>query len=96
MIGACKPFAIDITEIIGIAAGTFTAVSLLPQLIKLIREKKAEDISLFYLIILLCGLILWIIYGIRKEDLPIIVTNAISLVINVTVLILGAKYKRGK
>jgi MtN3 and saliva related transmembrane protein len=71
-------------------------VSLLPQLIKLIREKKAEDISLFYLIILLCGLILWIIYGVRKDDVPIIVTNAVSLVINVMVLILGAKYKKSK
>jgi MtN3 and saliva related transmembrane protein len=71
-------------------------VSLLPQLIKLIKEKKAEDISLFYLIILLCGLILWIIYGVRKEDLPIIITNAVSLVINVMVLILGAKYKKEK
>ena len=88
--------AIDITEFIGIAAGTFTAVSLLPQLIKLVKEKKAEDISLFYLVILLCGLVLWIIYGVRKEDLPIIITNAVSLAINVIVLFLGAKYKNNK
>jgi MtN3 and saliva related transmembrane protein len=67
---------------------------LLPQLIKLIKNKRAEDISLFYLIILLCGLALWITYGVLKDDLPIILTNSFSLVLNVLTLILGAHYKK--
>lgn len=82
------------TEIVGIAAGFCTATSLLPQLIKLIKHKKAEDISLFYLIILFVGLSLWIWYGIRREDLPIIATNAFSLILNILILILGMKYKK--
>ena len=45
-----------LTEIIGIAAGVCTAISLLPQIVKMVKEKKAQDISLFYLIVLLCGL----------------------------------------
>jgi MtN3 and saliva related transmembrane protein len=82
------------TEWVGIIAGVFTAVSLLPQLIKLIREKKAEDISLFFLIILFFGLGLWIWYGILRDDLPIIATNAFSLLVNLLMIILGIKYKR--
>ena len=31
------------TEIIGIAAGVFTASSLIPQVVKTLKEKKAED-----------------------------------------------------
>jgi MtN3 and saliva related transmembrane protein len=81
------------TEVIGIAAGTCTALSLLPQLIKLIKEKKAESISVFYLIILFAGLCLWIYYGIMRNDLPIILTNVVSLVINVLVLILSIRFK---
>jgi MtN3 and saliva related transmembrane protein len=83
----------QITEWVGIVAGVFTAVSLLPQLIKLIRDKKAEEISLFFLIILFCGQALWIWYGILREDVPIVVTNAFSLFINLLMIVLGVKYK---
>ena len=82
------------TEIVGIAAGICTSTSLLPQLIKIFKHKKAEDISLFYLIILFIGLGLWIWYGILRVDLPIMVTNGFSLVINGMIIILGIKYKR--
>lgn len=84
----------DFTTIIGIGAGFCTGVSLLPQLVKIIREKKANDLSLFYLLILFAGLVLWIWYGIRKTDIPIIATNAVSLGMNIVIIVLSAKYKR--
>jgi MtN3 and saliva related transmembrane protein len=81
-------------EIVGLAAGICTSISLLPQLIKLLKHKKAEDISLFYLIILFIGLGLWIWYGFLRNDIPIMVTNGFSLVINGIVIFLGVKYKK--
>jgi MtN3 and saliva related transmembrane protein len=81
-------------EIVGLAAGICTAVSLLPQIIKIIKEKKAQDISLFYLIVLLCGLGLWTYYGFLKQDVPIIATNIFSMVLNIAVIVLGLIYKR--
>ena len=81
------------TEWVGIAAGIFTSASLLPQLIKLLKEKKAQDISIFFLVALLIGLSLWVWYGIMKKDLPIIATNAFSIVTNVLMIIYGIKYK---
>jgi MtN3 and saliva related transmembrane protein len=82
------------TEIVGLTAGICTSISLLPQLIKLFKNKKAEDISLFYLLILFIGLALWIWYGILRDDVPILVTNGFSLVINGIIIVLGVKYKR--
>ena len=82
------------TEIVGLAAGVCTAISLLPQLFKLLKNKKAEDISLFYLVILFIGLGLWIWYGALRDDLPILITNGFSLVINGIIIFLGIKYKR--
>jgi MtN3 and saliva related transmembrane protein len=81
-------------EVVGIAAGVCTAISLLPQIIKVIKEKKTEDISLFYLLVLLCGLALWTYYGFLKDDLPIIATNMFSMVLNLTMIFLGMIYKR--
>ena len=81
-------------EIVGLAAGICTSISLLPQLVKLVKQKKAEDISIFYLIILFVGLALWMWYGFLRQDIPILVTNGVSLVINGVVIFLGIKYKR--
>jgi MtN3 and saliva related transmembrane protein len=84
----------DWTQVIGLAAGVCTATSLIPQVIKTIKEKKAEDVSLGMLLVLGTGIALWIVYGIKKSDLPIIATNAFSLLVNITMVILGIKYKK--
>ncbi len=78
---------------IGVVSGCLTALSMLPQLIKLIKEKKAEDLSFFMLFILLTGVGGWIWYGILKEDYPIIFTNAFSFLVNLWVIVLSLKYK---
>lgn len=78
---------------VGLFAGICTAVSLLPQLLKIIREKKANAISFGMLSILMLGLISWIVYGVLKSDFPIIITNGVSLVLNILIVIFTAKYK---
>lgn len=82
------------TQIIGIAAGIFTSSSLLPQLIKIIKEKKVEDLSTVMFVALILGVALWIVYGIIKEDFPIIITNCFSFLLNIAILILRFKYKK--
>jgi len=84
----------SISQYVGIAAGVLTGISLLPQLIKLVREKKPENVSIGMLTVLLAGLSGWVWYGILKEDYPIIVTNAFSMLTNVVILILSSIYKR--
>lgn len=80
--------------LIGIAASVLTAISLLPQLIKLIKEKKAEHLSLVMLLILLGGLMLWVVYGWLKKDYIIIIANSFSLLINLIVITLTILYKK--
>lgn len=79
---------------VGLVAGILTAISLLPQLIKVIREKKVDDISIVYLCVLLAGLSLWVWYGILREDLPIIITNSFSVLVNLSLMVLVLIYKR--
>jgi MtN3 and saliva related transmembrane protein len=83
----------DWTQIIGLAAGVCTATSLLPQVFKTIKEKKADDVSLVMLLVLATGIVLWIVYGVKRNDLPIIATNSFSLLVNITMVILRIKYK---
>jgi MtN3 and saliva related transmembrane protein len=78
--------------IIGITAGVLTAASMLPQVFKTLKTKKAENVSPSMLIILICGVGLWFFYGILKNDLPIILTNGFSVLINLCMLFLRWKY----
>ena len=82
------------TQYIGIVAGICTAVSLLPQLFKIIKNKKAEDLSWIYLFILVTGLAGWIMYGFLKDDYPIIITNMFSFTVNVLIIIFARIYKK--
>ncbi len=80
---------------IGIVAGILTSSSLMPQLIKTIKTKKAEEISLVMLITLMCGVGLWIYYGVLRKDLPIIITNSFSFFLNVLLIVFRMKYSKG-
>lgn len=82
------------TSIVGLFAGICTASSLLPQLIKTIKEKKAEEISKGMLFILMAGLATWVIYGFLRDDFPIILTNSFSLTLNILLIIFRFKYSR--
>ena len=83
----------DLSLYVGIGAGICTAVSLLPQLIKIIREKKSENLSFVMLFVLLVGIGAWVYYGILKKDYPIIITNSFSFMVNTLIIIFSIKYR---
>lgn len=86
----------NIETIVGIFASTATGTALLPQLIKIIKEKKSESVSMGMLALLFAGLAGWICYGILKSDWIIIISNSFSLVINTAITVLSVKYKEKK
>jgi MtN3 and saliva related transmembrane protein len=81
-------------KLIGIGSGILTAASMLPQVIKTFKEKKAEDISVVMIFILMGGIAGWTYYGILREDEPIIYTNAFSLLVNSVLLFLRFRYAK--
>ena len=83
----------ELVAYIGLIAAFLTTVSSLPQVIKTIRLKETRDISFWMWTFLSCGIVLWFIYGILKNDLPIILANGLSLFLVLTVLGLKIKYK---
>lgn len=80
-------------NILGMIAGVLTSISMMPQLIKVIREKDVTNISLVMLLILISGLGLWVWYGILKDEWPIIITNAFAFVLNSILLTCYFRYK---
>jgi MtN3 and saliva related transmembrane protein len=77
---------------VGLVAGTLTTISFLPQLLHTLRCKSAKEISYTMLIAFMSGVILWLIYGIFLGALPIILANAVTLGLIITILILKIYY----
>ena len=84
----------EIKTIIGFTAGVLTAVSSVPQIIKVIRDKKAQAVSPLMFFVLLVGNAMWCWYGMMLGELPIIVTNAFSVVCDLVMIVLNYRYSK--
>lgn len=76
----------DVTNILGFAAASLTTLAFLPQVIQVWRSRSTKDISLPMLITFIGGVTLWLVYGLRVNAAPIIIANAITLVLNLAIL----------
>ena len=74
-------------DIFGYIAAILTTAAFLPQLIKTLKTKKAEDVSLITLIMFIVGVLCWIIYGYKISSIPILLANLITLLLNLLILI---------
>ncbi len=81
------------TTALGLLAGTLTTIAFLPQVIKTWKSKSADDVSLGMFLTLCSGIILWIVYGISIQDIPLIVANGITFILAFTILCLKVRYK---
>ena len=79
------------TTIVGFIAGLVTTAANLPQVWKTYRNKSGEGLSFRMLLMLGIGVGLWLVYGIMSKSLPLIVTNAVVLLL--ILLLIGMKLK---
>lgn len=79
--------------ILGLVAGACTTIAFLPQVVKTWQTKSAKDVSYSMLITFSVGVFLWLVYGICLHALPIILTNALTLFLNLIILWLKIQYR---
>lgn len=66
---------IETINIIGYMASFLTTASWWPQFIKTYKTKNVDGLSRGYFGLLSIGLILWLVYGVLIDDLPLIIAN---------------------
>ena len=66
-------------SIIGYAAAIFLVVSLLPQLVHTYKTKKVNDLSYIFLCLQIITCILFLIYGVLLEEVPLLLANGCVL-----------------
>lgn len=78
---------------LGTAAAVLTTLCWVPQALKIIISRDTRSISLLTQSILVTGIVMWLVYGLALEDLPLIWANIVTLCLNG--LILGLKLRYG-
>ena len=77
------------TSMIGLIAAILTTLSFVPQAILVLRTRQTAGISLTMYAMFTLGIAFWLIYGILRNDMPIVVANVVTL--SLASLILGMK-----
>jgi len=81
-------------EFIGFIAGALTTIAFIPQVWRLFKLKSAREISIPFTLLLACGVSCWLVYGIFYALVPVILWNAVTLCLAITLIYAKVKYGR--
>lgn len=83
----------DFQTFLGLAAGTLTTASFIPQVVRTVRTKDTRSLSLGMYAVFVIGVALWIVYGIIVRKPPVIIANSLTLLLAFVVLLYKIRYK---
>lgn len=82
-----------LADLLGYGAATLTTLAFVPQALKSWRTRDLSGISLRMYGLFTLGVALWLLYGIMLESWPIILANAITLLLAGSVLALKLRHR---
>lgn len=83
----------DFYEALGMVAAVLTTASFLPQVYKTWKTKDTQSLSLTMYVCFFIGIVLWLIYGIHIDSLPMILANGITVISTFVLIVLKLKHK---
>ena len=84
-----RPILVDV---VGVAAGLCSMASFVPQILKILREKDAESVSMRMYVVTVTGFVLWTAYGALLGSWPVWLSNAVNLTLAAAILALKLRY----
>ena len=78
---------------LGMIAAVLTTTAFAPQAIKAWRSRSTGDVSFAMFLMLVTGIVLWLIYGVLIDDMPLIVANSVTLVLAGAILLAKIRFR---
>jgi MtN3 and saliva related transmembrane protein len=82
----------DIDTLIGTVAGCLSTAAFVPQAWQIWKTRSARDVSWAMYAVLIAGVALWIVYGLRRGALPLVLTNGVILVLALVILAMKRRF----
>jgi MtN3 and saliva related transmembrane protein len=83
-------------DTLGYAAAALTTGSFVPQALLTLRTRDVSGISLGMYGAFTAGITLWLVYGVAIGQWPIVVANAVTLVLAATILVTKIVVERNR
>jgi MtN3 and saliva related transmembrane protein len=80
--------------ILATAFGVVMSIANLPQTFKIIKRKSCADVSLATYLLLMPGSIIWLLYGLSLNNMPLISSNLIGAIATFSVILVYYIYKK--
>ena len=81
-------------DILGLVASFFTTSSQIPQVYRTYKTRDVSSISLSTYVIITIGLLLWLTYGLIKQDLPLIVANCTMVMLTFAITVMKIVFEK--
>jgi len=78
---------------IGMAAAVLTTAAFAPQAVKAWRSRSTKDVSLAMFTMMVVGIVLCLTYGILIDDVPLILANAVTLILVGAILLAKLRFR---
>jgi len=81
-------------NLLGLVATCFTTSSFVPQVWRTWKSRDVSGISLVSYAVITVGLALWLVYGLLRGDLPLVVANSVMVVLTAGITVMKIVYGR--
>jgi MtN3 and saliva related transmembrane protein len=86
----------ELSDVVGAIAAFLTTVSFIPQAWQSFRTRDVSGVSLGMYSVFTLGVAMWLAYGLILRAWPIVIANAITLVLAMAILAMKVFFGRGK
>ncbi|MBU1975792.1 MAG: hypothetical protein KKG59_05295 [Nanoarchaeota archaeon] len=83
-------------EILAAIATILVVSSYIPQIIKGYKTKRLKDVSMYFLIIIFTGVVVWTVYGIVAKDWVFMSANILIMFCSLTLIFMKLHYDKRK
>lgn len=84
---------LDLDNLVGYAAAVLTTVAFVPQALKSWQTRDLSGVSLPMYSLFTAGVAMWFVYGVMLGSWPIIIANAIAIILASVVLTLKLMHR---
>ena len=81
-------------DLLGLVATCFTTSSFVPQVWRTWKTRDVSGISLPTYVIITIGLALWLVYGWLRGDMPLMVANAVMVVLTGAITVMKLRFEQ--
>jgi MtN3 and saliva related transmembrane protein len=80
-------------EILGHIGSALSSITFIPQVYQTWKTKRVKDLNLFMILIVFISTVIWVLYGLWSNLLPVIICNSIICLLSLVLIYFKIAYR---